>query len=271
VAGETRGGYVTASVTAPRPIAAEELFLVVPAYNPGRELSAFLIELAEELQTTGTRWAVQVVDDGSHAEARERISLACERARANHPQVRPTLVLPSNRGKGAAIRAGWQVAESATEWLAFVDADGSVPAKEVVRLWERARAAVAPVDAIISSRVRAPGRNVERRWHRHCIGRVFATLTTWLLGLDAYDTQCGLKFVRGPVWKTVQARVREDRFAFDVALLSSLRDAGSRVHEEPIDWADRGRSTVRLWRDAPAMLLGLLRVRRRRMNTGGHG
>lgn len=257
------------SVTAPLHSTAAELFLVVPAYNPGRELSGFLLELAEELVASGTRWAVQVVDDGSHAEARQRISEACDRARADHPQVRPALVLPSNRGKGAAIRAGWQVAAPGAEWLAFVDADGSVPAREVVRLWQLSRNAVAPVDAIISSRVRALGRKVERRWHRHCIGRVFATLTTWLLGLEAYDTQCGLKLVRRRVWEAVQARVREDRFAFDVALFSALRNAGSQVHEEPIDWADRGRSTVRLWRDAPAMVLGLLRVRR--MNIDGHG
>jgi dolichyl-phosphate beta-glucosyltransferase len=251
------------------------LRLVIPAYNPGPELEVFLPELADALAATGWTHQILVVDDGSTPAEAARIIGVVEKVKGTHPAVLPPVRLERNRGKGFAVRAGWDAALSAraeggstAEWLAFVDADGSVSAREVVRLAQLVASGAADwsVDCVIASRLRILGRSIERQWHRHAIGRVYAALVTGLLGLKAYDTQCGYKLVRRVVYDQLREKLSEQRFSFDVELLCALRAAGAKIREEPIDWADRGRSTVRLWRDVPSMAAGVWRVRRRMKN-----
>lgn len=242
------------------------LHLVVPAYNPGGAFDVFLPELLGALAETGCVHRVQVVDDGSAPEERHRILETAARLAGRFPSLAPVLVLPANRGKGAAIRAGWELGGHAA-WLGFVDADGSVPASQVVRLWRMSAGAVGNT-CLLASRIRSAGHTVQRRWHRHVLGRIFARTVQRALDLPVYDTQCGLKLLPTPAYRVIAAGLRENRFAFDVELLVRLRAAGCTLAEEPIDWADRGKSTVRLWRDGPAMFGALWRIRRRGAGAG---
>lgn len=239
------------------------LHLVVPAYNPGEEFDAFLPALAAQLEDAGLPHRIVVVDDGSDAASRERIERVVGTVRSGHASVLPPLRQAQNRGKGAAIMLGWETAPANASRLGFVDADGSVPADEVVRVLAETACMMEPELCVIASRLRILGRTIERHWHRHLVGRVFASLTTLALGIRAYDTQCGFKVVPTQAYQAVRPWIREQRFSFDVELVALLLQAGFPVREVGIDWADRGRSTVRLWRDIPAMALSLLRIRAR--------
>ncbi len=240
---------------------ARPLLLVVPAFNPGPEFEQFLPDLAGQLKASGHPHRILVVDDGSGAEPRARIQKTVARAATPSGSVE-LRVLPRNEGKGAAIMAGWAEADPAVAWLGFVDADGSVPAREVVRVLAEARCLGDAEVCLAGSRLRILGRSIERKWHRHLVGRVFSNLTNLILGLGAYDTQCGFKLVPRVAYERVRPRLGERRFSFDVELLVLLLGSGCAVREVPIDWADRGHSTVRLWRDIPAMAAGLWRTRR---------
>lgn len=242
------------------------LHLVVPAFNPGPSFDVFLPELLRVLAETGSPHRVQVVDDGSQPAERHRISETSARLSDRFSNLAPVLVLAENRGKGAAVRAGWDSAADAA-WLGFVDADGSVPAPEVVRLWG-VSASAKGCTCLLGSRRRVPERTVQRRWHRHVLGRIFASLVWRTLELPVHDTQCGIKLLPGWCYRTIAASLREERFAFDVELLCRLRAVGCTFVEEPIDWADRGKSTVRLWTDGPQMLTALGRIRRRLKGNG---
>ena len=239
------------------------LWLVVPVYRPGQEFSGFLPQLAAELQATGWRHVIQVVDDGNRNEHRRQIADTCGELQDVYPSVRDPVVLEKNSGKGAAIKAGWGRADADAGWLAFVDADGSVSASEVVRVCAALFCTGDSRKCVIASRLRILGRQIDRKWHRHAVGRVFSTLTSCLLNLHAYDTQCGFKIIPRDAFEAVRPRLEEDRFTFDVELVCELRAAAFNVVEEAVDWSDRGESTVRLWRDVPAMFAGLLRIRRR--------
>ena len=229
--------------------------LVIPAYNEGRRLPNYLPRLCEALAASSCSWQITVVDDGSR-EAESRQMQACvERCGANVGFHR----LLTNQGKGAAVYAGWN-RESESEWLGLLDADGSIPPYEVVRLLMALNGENAP-DAFFCSRCKILGRTVQRSWLRHFGGRLFATFVCLTTGIPVYDSQCGFKLVRRARYERIKRRLREKRFAFDVELLVALTESGARVIEFPIDWFDVPGSKVHFIRDTAHMLATIARLR----------
>ncbi len=252
---------------APSPGAAPLASVVVPALDEGDRLSGLLDGLATGAPPGAPAVEFLVVDDGSGhrhlALGRAAVAAASERARASGAPCRFRLVeLPSNRGKGAAIRRGWSEAPRGAAWLGFLDADGAVPAAEAWRL--AGRLAPDPTfDVLAATRIRMAGRTIRRSRFRHGQGRAFATLAERLFRLGFYDTQCGLKLFRASLLRPVLPLLREDRWLLDVEILALLQRRGARCLEEPIDWADPGRSKVVPLVDPLKMLAGLLAMRRR--------
>src|SRR5437762_6304484 len=109
--------------------------LVIPAYRESARLPQFLPGLLEHLAATTMTAVAQcqvlVVDDGSGNEEANRLREFIESTRKNFPSLLPLHALPSNRGKGAAVHAGWQRADADCEWLRFVDADGAMAPADV--------------------------------------------------------------------------------------------------------------------------------------------
>ncbi len=238
-----------------------DLLLVIPAFEESLRLPAFLELLGSRLEECSFSAGILVVDDGSRAgESREMIA-AVERIRQRHESVLPPLVLPHNIGKGGAIMAGWS-SEYAARWLGFVDADGSISPDEVVRVMGLVPAT--QHTAFFASRVRMLGRVVERRWIRHAIGRVYATMVGVLIHPGIYDSQCGLKLIPAPAFAAIRSLVTEKRFAFDVQLMVALLYAGFPIEEVPIDWRDTAGSKIRFFKDTLQMASSLRRIRRAR-------
>ena len=176
--------------------------------------------------------------------------------------------LPANLGKGAAVYAGWNL-DRESEWLGLLDADGSIPPHEVVRLLALLEQDDAP-DAFFCSRCKILGRTVHRSWRRHVCGRVFATLVSVATGIPVYDSQCGFKLLRRRCYEAIRSRLREKRFAFDVELLVALRQSGARVIEVPIDWFDVPGSKLHFVRDSAQMLSAVIGMRMRRDHDASH-
>ncbi len=234
---------------------------VIPAYEETKRLPAF----AESLKQIGfldrPGWRTCVVDDGSRPESQVALLQAMQRRGLVEGRDFLWRPLTNNRGKGGAVYAGWNEFCWQTEWLAFVDADGAVPAEEVVRLVTRAEAT--PGVAWFASRVKMLGREVERSWRRHIYGRLFATLVGTFVHPGIYDSQCGLKIVPAPFYREARARLVERRFAFDVELLAALVQAGVPIEEVPINWRDVPGSKVHLVRDSWRMIRAILGIRAR--------
>jgi hypothetical protein len=94
------------------------LSIIIPAYNEGSTITELLDQvLAVELRD-GVRRELVIVDDGSKDDTAER----ARAFRAAHPAERiQVFVQPINRGKGAAIYKGIQLAEG--DHLIVQDAD----------------------------------------------------------------------------------------------------------------------------------------------------
>ena len=238
--------------------------MVIPAYNEGRRLPVYLPQLCETLAKASLPWRITVVDDGSRDEDSRRMQ-ECVRLCGSRVEFHR---LPVNLGKGGAVYSGWN-SDCESEWLGLLDADGSIPPHEVLRLLGFLGQVDAP-DAFFCSRCKILGRTVQRSWRRHVGGRVFATLVSVATGIPVYDSQCGFKLLRRRCYEAIRGRLREKRFAFDVELLVALRQSGARVIEVPIDWFDVPGSKLHFVRDSAQMLSAVIGMRTRRDHDASH-
>lgn len=213
--------------------------VVIPCYNEADRLNQS--EFLRLLEVPGI--SLVFVDDGSTDNTRELLADLVAQA----PDRLSLLPLDPNRGKAEAVRQG-MLSALATEpaVVAFVDADLATPIDEVIRLTQLARASDA--DALIGSRILFLGTEIERRIHRHFLGRVFATAASLALDTAVYDTQCGAKFFRAsPLLARALDEEFHSRWAFDVELLGRLLAEGASIIEVPLQ----------RWVDVPGSKLGI--------------
>ena len=241
--------------------------IAIPCFRESSRLPPFLDSLCRELETAPFQASIVIVDDGSGADEAERTRAIVDEFRKKYARlIAEPVFLAENRGKGGAVYAGWAASSgdaAAGDLLCFVDADGSVPATEVRRvIGELFADERQHWGALFGSRIKLLGNDVSRVASRHYIGRIFATLTTLITGIEVYDSQCGLKVLRRAAFEAIQKDLDEMRFVFDVELTVLLLERGFRIREIPINWHEVSGSKVRVVRDSIRMFAGLLRIRR---------
>jgi glycosyltransferase involved in cell wall biosynthesis len=211
--------------------------VVIPCYNEERRLR---VEQVVELRDL-TGGHVLLVDDGST----DGTAALLHTLAADHDGI-DVLHLRPNRGKAEAVRQGLLAAvATGTPLVAFTDADFATPPREMARLVHRCADEQRPV--VIGSRVDLMGHRIDRNEFRHYTGRIFATITSLVLGFDVYDTQCGAKaFATGTVLERALATPFVGRWSFDVELLGRLAvDGTDGFLEVPLDeWHEVGGSKL---------------------------
>jgi dolichyl-phosphate beta-glucosyltransferase len=231
------------------------LSVVIPAYNESTRLPPFLAAVREYLETHyPNAHEVIVVDDGS----RDGTAAMLAQTAGQWPSL-VVVTLPTNQGKGAAVRTGMLAAQG--DLMLFADADGATPIAETTRL---ATAIGAGADVAIGSRlVEVAGLTRRRTWLRRLAGRSFAALARWWLGIAERDTQCGFKMFRREAGRQLFSLGCETRYLFDLELLALAHRQGYRVVEIPVSWHEVPGSHLSLTRESLRILIGLQRIRRR--------
>ena len=105
--------------------------LVLPHFQSLQPLKSYLPDLLHALQQQHVPVEVVIVDDGSPRLMQKLLGRWTRRLAEQYPNLLPCILLEQNYGKGFAIRKGWSHAADPIQILAFVDADGSVPASSV--------------------------------------------------------------------------------------------------------------------------------------------
>ena len=183
------------------------------------------------------------MDDGSGPGETDLLGQLIAAENLRHPgMLRHPLAWAHNRGKGAAIRAGWDALADDCDWLMFVDADGAVPAEETCRIMADA-AHTARDTAIFGERT--DPLTVERNPLRKCLGHAFRALVRVVLRLPLRDTQCGIKAVPAAVFKVVRPELRRDDFAFDIELAIALLGHGYRIKPVAVRWKEQAGSHIK--------------------------
>jgi glycosyltransferase involved in cell wall biosynthesis/O-antigen/teichoic acid export membrane protein len=212
-----------------------DLTIVVPYFNPGARVRATVEEIVDVLKDLKVAFEIIAVSDGSTDGSEEAlVGLA--------PEVVRCFRLPSNQGKGEALRVGLAMGRGA--YLGFIDADGDLP-PAVLPDFVRLIATERP-DVVLGSK-RHPDSEVVYPPLRHLYSWVYQQLVRTLFRLSVHDTQTGVKFIRRDVLADVLARMLEKRFAFDLELLVVARQCGyDHLAELPVRIGARFSSTISL-------------------------
>ena len=235
-----------------------EILLVTPVWNDSSRLAGFGAELAKALADSPLPIHWIIADDGSGPNEDAPLRDLKESFSRVFPRIQLHFAA-RHLGKGAVVREAWALSPEA-EWLAFVDADGSVTPGEMLRLIHRA---VESETSVLGIRKRtADTEFIESPW-RAIFHRGFLLATHLLLDLQCADPQCGAKVLRGSHYRRIAPELHENGLAFDSELLCHLKRGGSSWSEIPVSWIEKSGGKVRPLRDAWGMFAALLRIRKR--------
>lgn len=232
----------------------DRVLLIVPCYNEALRLKK------EEFLKLPEHIHVLFVNDCSTDSTKEILNVFVNH-NANRFYVHH---LPQNQGKGNAVHSAYTYAKHHLgdyQWIGFWDADLATPLEEVEFFLQYASSFSPHALALFGSRINRFGASVRRKKLRHYLSRLFVTVTDWLLGVRAYDSQCGAKlFHKSIADKALGARF-VSKWVFDLEII--LRVGAENIVEVPVQsWRDVPGSKVRLWRDALLLIRDLYRIRK---------
>jgi glycosyltransferase involved in cell wall biosynthesis len=252
-------------MNAPR---APKLSVVIPVYNERQTLE----EVLRRVHAVAIEKEIIVVDDGSTDGTRELLEqIAKDQARhvggmgQSETELGPEIYnlkiyfQPMNRGKGAALRRGFQ--EARGEIVIVQDADLEYDPQEYAQLIDPIERDHA--DVVYGSRFLGGPHRVLLYWHS-VANRVLTVVSNMLTNLNLTDVWTCYKAFRRPILQSLT--LREDRFGFEPEVTAKIAAIGCRVYEVPISY--RGRSYAEGkkigWKDAVSGLWCVLRY-----NLGG--
>ncbi len=221
---------------------------VIPAWNEEQRLPVTL-EMIHTYKGACTVHEVIVVDDGST----DRTSAVAESWKDRLPIT--VITLPKNRGKGAALRAGVQLATG--EYVLLYDADGATRPNQLddfAKIVQEKNP-----DIIIGSRLQGKkeGKHVTMSWYRRLIGRTYHALC-WSLIPGIIDAACGFKLFKKEIALDLFSRQTIDRFAYDIEILYLAMKSKYSIVEVPVEWTAIPGSKVSIARDSVQMLGSVL-------------
>lgn len=172
-----------------------------------------------------------------------------------------------NVGKAGVLQAAfqWSLENGMIEnydWIGFWDADLATPLEAVDQMLKYLE--LYPnieVDSIWGSRNSRLGSNIVRQKHRHYLGRIFVTLTSMILGVKAYDSQCGAKLFRKEASLIAFKDPFISRWIFDIEILLRLKNKV--VIEFPLlVWSDVPGSKVRVFKEIFRVFADIIKIRK---------
>jgi glycosyltransferase involved in cell wall biosynthesis len=224
------------------------LSVVMPVYNE----VATIRQIVAKVQAVPLPKELIIVDDGSSDGTAEVLRGwdALE-----HKDVR-VLFHERNRGKGAALRTGFQHVRG--DIVLVQDADLEYDPRDYPILLEPILDGKA--DVVFGSRFMGGPHRVLFFWH-YVANRGLTLLSNMLTNLNLSDMEVGYKVFRAEVLRTIP--LRSDRFGFEPEITAKVARRGYRIFEVPVSYYGRdyreGKKIT--WRDGLAAFYYIVRFR----------
>jgi glycosyltransferase involved in cell wall biosynthesis len=216
--------------------------VVIPAYNEEKTIGHVIEETVSVMDGLGLPYEVIIVDDGSTDATRQIASTYKATVLTNE----------TNRGKGYAVRRGFQQAQG--EFVVTLDADGAHSPKEIPDL-------INPLangtDIVAGSRFLGNGTYKTSRLNR--IGNfMFNTAIATLTGKRVTDSQTGFRAIKKQVIEKLNLTCSGYEIETEITV-KSLKN-GFTFEEKPITCKKRQHSTskLKILRDGTKILRTIL-------------
>jgi dolichol-phosphate mannosyltransferase len=208
------------------------LVVCLPTYNERANLEPLARQLGELFRESGIDVRVLVVDDSSPDGTGE----LADRLTAELPHV-SVLHRAKKEGLGPAYVAGFRRAlEDGAERIVQMDADFSHDPADVPRLV----AATEEADVALGSRYVQGGGTANWGRGRQGISRFGSFYARAILGVSVHDLTGGFKCWRGEALAALPLdRIRTKGYAFQIETTFRALEAGFRIVEVPIVFAER--------------------------------
>jgi hypothetical protein len=178
-----------------------------------------------------------------------------QRVKEAYPHKRIKILQQSGKGKGNAVREGFQVAEG--DLLMILDADLTMPPEELPKFY----------DAVVSgrcdfangSRLVYPMDERAMRFLNLCANKMFSIMFSWLLGQPVKDTLCGTKVLTRENYDHIVANRSYfgdfDPFG-DFDLLFGASKLNLKILDIPIRYKERvyGETNIQRWKHGLLLL-----------------
>ena len=203
------------------------LTLVVPCYNEEATLAG-CIERVLKLRSKTLKLEIIIVDDCS----KDRSLEVARDLEENIPEIR-VLHHEVNKGKGAALRTGFQYATG--DYVGIQDADLEYEPMEYLKL-------LAPLqqneaDVVFGSRYLRPGkRKVLYFWHSW-MNKTLTFISNMMTNLDISDMETCYKLFRREIIQSIE--LKENRFGFEPEVVAKVAQRHCRVWEMAISYRPR--------------------------------
>jgi dolichyl-phosphate beta-glucosyltransferase len=227
-----------------------DLTLVIPGYNEEKRLPRTLSDVRAHLDHWGVDYRIIVADDGSR-------DGTAQVADGFGPRF-SVISLPTNRGKGAAVRSGMLSATGHV--VAFTDADLPYSLDSLREGYELIRAGDCEV-AFGARDLVGSQQHVKRRTLRRAASAVFRQIVRLLISRDVTDTQAGLKLFSADACREIFSRTTIDGFAFDAEVVFLTRHLRFNYQRIPVDLINEESSSLSVWRHTLPMLNEVVQIR----------
>lgn len=217
------------------------LSVVIPAYNEENGIAAIaerVLAVKDALSQAGVQLAeVLVVDDGSSDRTADIAAGIIGVRLIRHPR---------NRGYGAALKTGFR--EASSEFVGFLDADGTYPPEFFPQLCQ---SALQGEELVIGSRM--AGAESQMPITRRLGNLFFANLLSLLARRSVSDSASGMRIFRRDILQRIYPL--PDGLNLTPVMSTRALHEGIRMVEVPIPYSERlGRSKLSVVRDGSVFL-----------------
>lgn len=230
------------------------LSVVIPVFNEAKVLAQTISDLNEYLTIHGSLLEVIVVNDNSTDSSLEIIkSKLCK-----NQNVR-VVTNGARQGKALTVRDGIAIAKG--EYVLFMDADLSVPLKEIDKILGCIKDG--HNDVVIGVRdSRDCATLVVRPLYRKIISRIYNTLCNLLFfKYKILDVGCGFKAFKREIALDLFSNLYIKSWVFDVEILFKALKSNYKIKEVFVNWTFKGRSSLNMYKDLIVAFCELLRLK----------
>ncbi|MBI5056281.1 MAG: glycosyltransferase [Nitrospirae bacterium] len=240
---------------------------ILPAYHAQSFIYNNLNLFSKYCTEADFKSEIIVVNDGSTDKTNEAIQ-SFLKDKKNGTLIK-YINLPENRGKGFAIKKGFELSEG--QYIVFTDCDLPYSFKNiddvVKKLVNKEANVVIACRMHRNSVYKIRSENLSYIYIRHTSGRIYNWLINFFTRVNIEDTQAGLKGFDRETAELVFSKLSIDGFSFDIELLVCSKENEKKISSVPIEFNyESEMSTISFVKQTFFMTSGLMKVFFKRMS-----